>query len=937
MFSLRKLALLIVFLFSTGFAQVLDWTPYFVTADDTLTIIYNAAEGNGELEGAGPPLYAHTGVITDQSSGPTDWRYVITDWNENTAKNTLQYLGNNLWSMKYHIRSFYGVPESEEILELAFVFRNANGSRVGRDYDGSDIYLPLTEPGLNVALKQPAASPLLAQINDEIFIEAVSSTYSSKLSLFIDGELISETSTFEIEHTYQVTDYGTKWIVAQAEDSEGKTVRDSTYFLVLPELEIAPLPEGIEPGITYTSDTSVTLALYAPHKQYVYVLGDFNDWEAKNEFFMKRTPDSTTYWIEINGLVPAEEYAYQYLIDNELRIADPYTEKILSQWDDGYINVDGFVRYPNLKPFPVGEATNNVSVLQTAQEEYQWKYDDFEKPQKENLIIYEMLIRDFTEENTYQSVIDTLGYLLDLGINVLELMPVNEFEGNESWGYNPSFYFAPDKYYGPKDDLKKLIDTLHSHDIAVVIDMVMNHSYGQSPLVRMYWDAQNSRPAANNPWYNQVSPNPVFSWGYDFNHESEATRYFFDRVNAHWINEYHIDGYRFDFTKGLTNKPGDGSAYDSQRINILKRYNNEIMKVDSTCYVILEHFAPDSEERVLTNDGMLSWENMNYSYNEATMGYNDSNKSNFTDISYKAHGFSLPHLVGYMESHDEERLMFKNKEYGNSSGDYDITEIPTALERVKMAATFFIPVPGPKMIWMFGEVGYDYSIDYDCRVCNKPIRWDYARDPERAKLKKVFRELINLKKNYPVFSTRDFELQVSSKMKRINLHHETMNVVIIGNFGVTPGVIDPQFDHTGTWYNFFAGDSIEVTDVNASMSLLPGQYAIYTTKKLPTPELDITTEVKDGIAVVDEYLLRQNYPNPFNPATTITYQIPESGNVTLKIYDVLGNEVATLVDGHQPQGLHNVVFDASRLASGVYMYKLQSKDFVSVKKMMVLK
>ncbi len=209
---------------------------------------------------------------------------------------------------------------------------------------------------------------------------------------------------------------------------------------------------------------------------------------------------------------------------------------------------------------------------------------------------------------------------------------------------------------------------------------------------------------------------------------------FVDRVNAHWINEYHVDGYRFDFTKGFTNKPGDGWAYDASRINILKRMATSIWNADSDAYVILEHLSDNSEEKVLSDFGMMLWGNLNYSYNEATMGYHENNKSNFSQISYKVRGWNDPHLVGYMESHDEERLMYKNLEHGNASGAYNIKELNTALERMELAGAFFFTVPGPKMIWQFGELGYDYSIDDPCRVCNKPIRWDYIRGPSKRNL-----------------------------------------------------------------------------------------------------------------------------------------------------------------------------------------------------------
>ncbi|NOZ04318.1 MAG: hypothetical protein GXO92_06915 [FCB group bacterium] len=101
-------------------------------------------------------------------------------------------------------------------------------------------------------------------------------------------------------------------------------------------------------------------------------------------------------------------------------------------------------------------------------------------------MIYELLVRDFIDRHDYQTLIDTLDYLEKLGINAIELMPINEFEGNSSWGYNPSFYFAPDKYYGTRQDLKLFIDECHRRGIAVIMDIVLNHTYGQSPLVSGY-------------------------------------------------------------------------------------------------------------------------------------------------------------------------------------------------------------------------------------------------------------------------------------------------------------------------------------------------------------------------------------------------------------------------------------------------------------------
>ena len=99
-----------------------------------------------------------------------------------------------------------------------------------------------------------------------------------------------------------------------------------------------------------------------------------------------------------------------------------------------------------------------------------------------------------------------------MGINAIEMMPVNEFEGNLSWGYNPDYYFAPDKYYGPANNMKQFVDNCHKKGIAVIMDIALNHSFGQAPMVQLYWDAVNSRPAANNPWFNPVPKTCLQCW-----------------------------------------------------------------------------------------------------------------------------------------------------------------------------------------------------------------------------------------------------------------------------------------------------------------------------------------------------------------------------------------------------------------------------------------
>ena len=291
------------------------------------------------------------------------------------------------------------------------------------------------------------------------------------------------------------------------------------------------------------------------------------------EGLLKRSSDGKWFWLDVTGLDPAKEYGFQYVVDSKIWIPDPYTTKVLDPWNDPWIPA---TTYPNLKPYPTGKADGLVSTFKTVPATYTWQNNSFTTPAPKDLVIYELHIRDFIAKHDFKTLTDTLGYLANLGVNVIELMPVNEFEGNNSWGYNPSMYFATDKYYGPAEDLKKFVDACHGRGIAVVIDMVLNHAYGSNPLVKLYFDPATGKVTASNPWFNVNSPNTAYSWGYDFNHTTDETKAFVDSVNRYWIREFNVDGFRFDFTKGFTNTSGDGGGYDASRIAILKRMGDKI-------------------------------------------------------------------------------------------------------------------------------------------------------------------------------------------------------------------------------------------------------------------------------------------------------------------------------------------------------------------------
>ena len=542
------------------------------------------------------------------------------------------------------------------------------------------------------------------------------------------------------------------------------------------------------------------------------------------------------------------------------------------------------------------------------------------------------MIRDFDNLHSFDAVKARLDYLQDLGINAIELMPVSEFDGNISWGYNPSFHMALDKYYGTPTAFKEFIDECHSRGIAVILDVVYNHATGQNPYYRMWNDCNgcyNGTVTSDNPFFNITDPNTSFSFFNDINHESNATEDYIDRLNEYWLTEFNIDGFRFDFTKGFTNTVGDGGAFDQSRIDILTRMNDYIKTIDSEAYVILEHFSPNSEETLLINEGMLVWGNHNYNYNQATMGYGDSN---FQSVSYLDRGWSTPSNVSYMESHDEERLMYKNIQFGNASTStsYSVKELSTALNRIELASAFYFTIPGPKMIWQFGELGYgfsinrceDGSIDNGCRTNPKPIRWDYFNVEDRRDVYDLYTKLIRLKLNERIFKTNNFSLSVSSAtQKKIHLTDDTASgneikhVTIIGNFDVDPIDINPEFQETGTWFDLLSdsGESIEVNDINALITLQPGEFKIYANQQ----SLLDTQDFVNGSSF-------DAYPNPVNTSFQINQKVE-----SLSIYTLTGSLVKIFQGDFEP----GKPFSISELAKGLYIAQIKNEKGVSTTKL----
>ena len=757
----------------------------------------------------------------------------------------------------------------------------------------------------------------------------------------------ASTSSYSHNHTNITGNQNYELIVTQ-----GTTTISKKFTVVVnPNTVSQAMPTGLVDGINYNSSdvTKATLVLDAPLKDFVYVAGSFNNWQPTSAYAMKKDPVSGKFWLELTGLVSGANNTYQYWVvanapiansPKMVKTADPYSTLVLSPYDDSSIPS---VKYPNMPVYPAGQ-NFEVTVLKTGQTPYNWQVTNFVKPEKEKLVVYEVLVRDFDAGRSYQSLIDKIDYFKNLKINAIELMPVMEFEGNESWGYNTSFHMALDKFYGTSDKLKEFIDLCHQNGIAVILDVALNHAFGRNPMVRMWMNDPDGdgfgSPTTENPYFNTVAKHS-YNVGEDFNHQSAKTQYYVERVIKQWIQEYKIDGFRWDLTKGFTQActASDNActdAYQQDRVDVLKKYADYSWSLDPTHYTIFEHLGTDAEEKQWADykvsetpsKGIMMWGKMTNPYNQLSMGY--ASDSNISKMLSSNRGFAANRLIGYAESHDEERLMYKNVQYGAVNGTYNVKTLNTALSRMSAIGAVSLLVPGPKMIWHFGELGWESSIftcndntvntdtdatGGDCKLDTKPQpQWvnNWLGNSNRNKIYNDWAKMITLKKTEPVFSGTSTipntnSLTLNIKITNSSLTSEQLkDVLILANFDTTAQNVATGFPYTGTWYNLMDNTTIAVTDVNATVNLPAGEYRIYGNKVANLAIEDF--EKGNSVSL---------YPNP-----VVDYFTLNAGFTKVQIYSVSGQ----LVKSFNSNASSDFQFGVSELQTGLYIVKASDEN-----------
>jgi 1,4-alpha-glucan branching enzyme len=931
--SIFYLCLLIPFLMS---AQITT-SPAVFEATSPVTINFNKA--GSPLASYTGILYAHMGVEVNGAL----WQNVIGSWGSPLQPTFTLVSGSNFkLDIGPNLYTYFNVPITSSITKICLVIRNATGTvqtpdtflNVGAFQ--STVTTPINNSTTLLTSGQNfnfAASNTGGNADYNLLSNGVSiNTFNGTSYAFSDLNVI-ENKTYELQVSKGTAVFTYKF-----------------YVLVIPTTQSLAMSGTLKDGINYDSSdaTKATLVLNAPFKDFVYVAGSFNNYNPSTSNAMTKDPQTGKFWLELTGLIPNQVYNYQYWVGDMtdrplnspalVKTADPFSTLVLSPFDDPEIAQLGI--FENLPAYPVGQE-REVSVLQTGSDNlfsYTWSDAtlNFQKPKKKDIVFYEVLVRDFDANRSYQNLIDKIDYFKNLKINAIKIMPVMEFEGNESWGYNTVFHMALDKRYGSPKKLKEFIDLCHQNGIAVLLDIALNHVFGRSPLERMWMsdinnDGWGNGTTAENPYCNQAAMHS-YNVGSDLNHFREPenlTNTYSVGAIQYWINEFKIDGYRWDLTKGFTNQcPANvaggqescTNGYRSDRVAKMKYYADQQWAADPNSLVVFEHLGSGgsyNEEVEWANynkngdvGGIMQWRKMTDPYANLLKG-NSVNLSGVSDASDR--------FVGYAESHDEERVVYKAfTETGQTQNN-----LPKILQRLPAMGSVLLLVPGPKMIWHFGELGWNKSLwtcnngtvsftAPDCKLDTKPQpQWveNWLGNPARLNVYNNWARMINLKKTENVFENGQFSWNFS-QTGRPRLDIFTSNtqssdlsyVFVLTNFS-DAAFNTSGFPFTGTWYNLMDDSPLPVTATNQNVTIEPGGFRVFGNK----PSSLLGT---DNFQFKNKFTI---FPNPGKDYFSLN-----AAAKNIKIYTVTGQ----LIKSFYNQFDKNAQFGTSDLNNGMYLVKV---------------
>lgn len=602
-------------------------------------------------------------------------------------------------------------------------------------------------------------------------------------------------------------------------------------LMPLPLARADPLPADLRGGVhlDLLAPGTATFVFYAPFKPYVSLVGDFNNWHTRATPLI--TDGAGCWWITIPYPGPTR-YGYYVAIDEQTHawVGDPCATQV--EWTE-------------CAPWGVLPATPST---------FTWSDQHFRTPALRDLVIYELCVRDFVgywhanqpHYGNLRELTHYLPYLAELGINAVELMPIQAFPGQSSWGYNPVFYFALANVYGTPLDCKQFVAACHAHNIAVILDVAFNHAWGDHPYYHIYppmYSAQGEPLADWNPFFHHTPPAVNMWGGLDWDHfAADTTRYFQDVVRF-WLQEYHIDGFRFDWVGGVDYdannpmQPGFNPYHGISAISWAAR------QVKPDCLLIAEYWPLEGTHPAKTSAKLVAETPLDACWNGhfhhtledvLNQRWAWEKEDIFRALGgFREDGFrAASEVVNYTCSHDEVRPEHELKFY--SSGH--IVRPPgmdvqvMALTKAALGLVALFSAPGTPMIY----AGQEYGEDGPRTIDFQPLHWGKLQQKAHAAHKQLVTRLIKARHQQPAlrsdlidFYPNDFPVEQLIRFKRwiADAPHQFANVVL--NFSHEARATTLTFPWAGPWYEVVSDRTYQVQLGDLALTLGPWQGALF--------------------------------------------------------------------------------------------------------------
>jgi glycosidase len=559
----------------------------------------------------------------------------------------------------------------------------------------------------------------------------------------------------------------------------------------------------------------------------------------------------------------------------------------------------------------------------------------------------------------FQEITDELDYLADMGFNTLWFMPIydDQFMDQTSAGYNIVDFFHVDPKLGTNDDFKALVDRAHTLGMKVILDITPNHVSPIHPWTESlraggaFSPFLQTTPSNHDRGLDGQGPNLPEIWHseggtnlyrkYDgfgdlanLDWDDDDLQAAFLDVLAFWVQQFDIDGWRFDVYWGPWRRYGP-ERFGRPIRDLMKRLKPDawlLGEIQGTGFNTEVYYTDDDFGNKVVGglDAAYDW---NFYFNGIRGTY--GSLSNYNNWVLNGNFWPGPNAryFRFLENHDETRIAKLQA---------------TVPERVLPLTGMLLTIPGVPMVYQGQEVNFGNVSGDDRRVA---VSWQTERNGRFAE---TYQRLAHARAQFPAFGTQTLQpLLTTGNVYSYVRPWLDENAVVLVNFAATPQTVTVN---PSAFVQMSTTDPIPYTDLFADTTFTAsGAFSVTvpafeTVLYLTHPDPDFTlpalprlpfgavyTAAEAAADLPQAVTLHPNYPNPFNPATTIRYDLPQAAPVRLEVFDVLGRRVALLAEGLQAAGTHTVDFEGGHLPSGLYLYRLQAGTTTQTRTMLLVK